>query len=697
MESQVLKAMYHTNIHAARMPPKRHFLRNIRQRFSTGLRKPLCLGVCGTLAFLALNSPGSSRADPGAEAAHRTLLVGSIELRTCPSAPAYCGRLERSLDPTGVVPGRISIYFEFYPHTGQGQSLGTLVATEGGPGYPATLSRDEYLALFKPLRQRRDVLLMDNRGTGQSGAVDCRELQTAEKWTVQLNAACGRALGESAPLYSTAYAADDLAAILDALDIRHIDLYGDSYGTYFEQVFAIRHPNTLRSIVLDGAYPLNGPDYAWYPSYAPAMRDKFNIACRRFAPCARLPGSSIDHIQPLIDELRLHPYPARSVDSDGKEREFIADPSQLAIVMYGGAPAFSTVRELDAAARAFAGGDRAPVLRLMAETIAAVDSRDPDDDAGKFSAGLAIAVMCQDPPQIYDMRLPPELRTADRDRAVAERKIKAPGTYAPFTIDEYRGMPLDYSFIDQCVEWPVASSSHPASHVVAVEPHYPDVPALIISGELDNITTPADGAAVAAAFRHGTQIRIANSFHVNALPHARSGCAAQIVRRFVRTLSTGDTRCAAEVPPLRLTPRFAIHASQLEPAVAMPGNKAGAVELQQASAAVMTAGDVLARIGANSSGRGVGLRGGIFHIAADSSAVHVALKEVRWTEDLAVSGKIDKPLARIGSVRASLELFDGVRRIGKLRIEWPEGAAGSNATVRGTLHGASLLARTPAP
>ena len=259
----------------------------------------------------------------------------------------------------------------------------------------------------------------------------------------------------------------------------------------------------------------------------------------------------------------------------------------------------------------------------------------------------------------------------------------APDTYAPFTIDEYRGMPLDYSFIDQCVEWPVASSIHPASHVVAADPHYPDVPALIISGELDNITTPADGAAVAAAFKRGTQIRIANSFHVNALPHARSGCAAQIVRRRPHE-SRCDSSCAANVPPLRLTPRFAIHASQLEPAVAMPGNRAGAAELQQASAAVMTAGDVLARIGANSSGRGVGLRGGIFHIAADSSAVHVALKGVRWTEDLAVSGKIDKPLARTGSVRASLELFDGSRRIGKLRIEWPEGVAGSNAAVRGT-------------
>ena len=170
---------------------------------------------------------------------------------------------------------------------------------------------------------------------------------------------------------------DDLAAILDALDIRRIDLYGDSYGTYFEQVFAIRHPAMLRSIVLDGAYPLNGPGYAWYPSYAPAMRDKFNIACSRSEPCARLPGTSIDHILPALEDLRTHPFPARAADSDGREREFSADASQLAIVMFGGAPAFVTIRELDAAARAFTAGDRAPLLRLMAETSTAVDSRDP--------------------------------------------------------------------------------------------------------------------------------------------------------------------------------------------------------------------------------------------------------------------------------------------------------------------------------
>jgi len=647
--------------------------------------------------FTLLSGTPSFSRTTGPTAERPPLLVGSIELRACPVVPAYCGMLERPLDPTGALPGRIAIYFEYYPHTGPEPSLGTLVATEGGPGYPATLSRDDYLYLFDPLRRRRDVLLMDNRGTGQSGAIDCHELQTAEKWTVELIAACGGRLSDSAPLYSTAYAADDLAAILEALGIPRIDLYGDSYGTYFEQVFAVRHPNTLRSIVLDGAYPLNGADYPWYPSYAPAMRDKFDIACRRYAPCAALPGNSIDRMLPVLEELRSRPFAARATDSDGRERQFIADASQLAIVMYGSAPALATVREFDAAVRAFTGGDRAPLLRLMAETSSGVDSRDPAADPTKWSAGLAAAVMCQDPPQIFDMRLPPALRAADRDRAVAERLRTLPDTYAPFSIDEYRGMPLDYSFLDECVAWPVAPSSHPASHVVRADVQYPDTPALIVSGELDNITTMADGAAVAAAFKHGKQIRVANSFHVNALPRARSACAARIVRHFIATLETGDSSCAAGVPPLRLVPRFAQHAAELEPAAALPGNRADTAQLRWISAAVMTAGDVLARLGGNSTGAGVGLRGGSFRIVSSARFVHVTLHQVRWTQDLAVSGTIDTPMAQSGTVRALLQVVTADGLTGELTVEWPEGIAGSSAGIHGRLGGDVVFARAPAP
>src|SRR5262252_5241639 len=156
-----------------------------------------------------------------------TLKVGRLLLQRCDSAP-WCGRLTRPLDPLEPAGRTLAVYFEYFPHSGRGPAQGTLVATEGGPGFPATDSREAYLALFAPLRATRDVLIMDNRGTGRSGAIDCQPLQSAPGLTDEDVGACGRSLGPSVQLYSSNLAADDLAALLEALDIKRIDLYGDS-------------------------------------------------------------------------------------------------------------------------------------------------------------------------------------------------------------------------------------------------------------------------------------------------------------------------------------------------------------------------------------------------------------------------------------------------------------------------------------
>jgi pimeloyl-ACP methyl ester carboxylesterase len=625
------------------------------------------------------------------------LTVGSITLQRCRAVAAWCGMLSRPLDPANVVPGSISIYFEFYPHTAAGKSLGTLVATEGGPGFPATESRDEYLGLFQPLLAERDLLLMDNRGTGKSGAVDCTALQGAAAITEENVAACGRSLGNKAPLYSVTFAADDLAAILAALALGPIDLYGDSYGTYFEQVFALRHPQLLRSLVLDGAYALDGPDYAWYPSYAPAMRDKFNIACRQSAACKAIPGSSLEHVAPALAILRHGSFAAQARDADGNLKSFTANAALLATVMFASAPTFATVRELDAAARAFTEGDRAPLLRLMAETLLDVDSRDESHAPEKFSAGLAAAVMCGDAPQIFDMRLPPARRIAARNAAIAHRKVSDPGTYAPFTIDEYLGLPLDYSFIDECVQWPVAPKEHPASQVgAAAATGYPDVPALIISGELDNMTTVADGAAVAKEFAHGRQLLLANSFHVNALPHARSACAAQIVRRFVQSLNPGDMSCAQSVPEVRLVPQFSRRVHNLAAARAVGGNAADPEQLRAVTAAVLTVGDVIARLESNTSGKGEGLRGGAFSVKKTTDRYWLMLRDVRFTEDLAVSGKFSWP-AHGGVAEGKLTLAGTPELSGTLSATWIEGAAQAQTHIHGTLGQAIVAADTSAP
>jgi pimeloyl-ACP methyl ester carboxylesterase len=646
----------------------------------------LCAAAAG-----ARGAAAAAAVSPAAD--HSPMVVGRLTLQRCQTAAPWCGTLVRALDPSGALAGTIPIYFEYYPHSAAGPAAGTLVATEGGPGYPATESRDEYLALFGPLRADHDVLIMDNRGTGRSGALDCRELQNAPLLTEADIGACGRFLGPAAPLYSTALAGDDLAALLDALAVGRIDLYGDSYGTYFAQVFALRHPHQLRSLVLDGAYPLDGPDYAWYPHYAPAMREKFSLACARSAACKALPGSSLDHMAPALAQLRARPFEAKVRYGEGQLMTLSANATALAIVMFGGSPAYSSVRETDAAARAFSAGDSLPLLRLMAETKAGVDSRDPTHSPALFSAGLAAAVFCTDPPQVFDVTLPPAQRLASREAAMAKREHEAPDTYAPFTIGEYRRMPLDYAFIDECVQWP----SRPA-HAAALVPagaRYPPVPVLVVSGELDNMTSVADGAAAAALFPRAHHVILANSFHVNALPSARSECGARLVRRFIQTLASGDESCAAAVPPVPLVPRFARWLRELDPAQASSANQASPTQLRVVTAALFTAADVLARAQENGAGRGIGLRGGTFTSAAVGGGYRLHLTDVRWTEDLSVSGSLEAG-GQGAVVRADLDVSSPAGA-GKLLLSWPQGAGGARATAAGKLGAERVDAQAEAP
>jgi hypothetical protein len=361
--------------------------------------------------------------------------------------------------------------------------------------------------------------------------------------------------------------------------------------------------------------------------------------------------------------------------------------------MFGSSPAYATVRELDAAARAFNSGDRLPLLRLMAETLSSVDSRDATHSPLQYSAGLAAAVSCQDPPQIVDMGLTPQKRLPVRDLEIRKRQDQFPGTYAPFTIDEFRRMPLDYAFIDQCMRWPAPPAGAASLPLVSGSGPYPNVPVLVISGELDNMTSVADGTAAAARFPKAHHVIISNSFHVNALPHARSECGAILARRFIENLETGDESCATKVPAIRLLARFALHVAELEPARASVGNSAAEYELRMVTAALLTSEDVIERADANGAGGGIGLRGGSFvaEAASASTGYRIQLRNVRWTEDLAISGHIDWP-GRSGTAKANLELLDTHGGGGKLELQWSEGVSGGLATARGELDGKQIIA-----
>jgi hypothetical protein len=184
---------------------------------------------------------------------------------------------------------------------------------------------------------------------------------------------------------------------------------------------------------------------------------------------------------------------------------------------------------------------------------------------------------------------------------------------------------------------------------------------------------------------------------VNALPHARSGCTADIVRHLIGSLEPGDASCATEVPPVRLVPRFAAHADGVDPAIAEAGNAAADGALKLASAAVQTVGDILVRAAGNSSGHGAGLRGGHFEVAAAAGSRRITLDRVRWTEDLAVSGTIDEVRDAAGSVRAKVTIEGPDEIRGAVDVRWEDRRPNAQAHIQGEIAGRVVEAHMPAP
>ena len=192
------------------------------------------------------------------------------------------------------------------------------------------------------------------------------------------------------------------------LDLGKVDLYGDSYGTFFAQVFAGRHGDLLRSIVLDSAYPTYG-ETGWYPTQGPAMRTSFVKACRRSPACRGHGLGFALAMRRVLHEVRRHPWHGVSHDGDGRRMQVTVNAPTLATVAFGATYGPYAYRELTAALRSALRGDRVPLLRLVAEAEGGGTNAGP---VRAYSEGLDAAVACHDYPQLYDMTARPRTRAA---------------------------------------------------------------------------------------------------------------------------------------------------------------------------------------------------------------------------------------------------------------------------------------------
>jgi len=633
----------------------------------------------------------------GAAAAHaaaampRSITVGALTLPLCDRQyGGYCGAIVRPLDPGGSVAGRITIGFEYYPRRDRTlASLGTILPQEGGPGYSSTGTRDFYLAVFDPLRDRRDVLIIDKRGTGYSDPIDCPWLQ-AGAVALQAVANCGRQLGSTAWLYGTAFAVADIAAVLDALDIDKVDFYGDSYGTFVGQVMAGLYPQRLRSLILDSAYPVRPPD-AWFATDWATAWAGIDLSCSRSPSCVAVGGRASSRMEQLIDAVRRQAISGQAADGFGVVRTTTVDTSTLLSLVFDAGYGASIYRDLDAAVRAWGtDGDAQPLLRMIAEDQTGYRSAPQD-----FSYGLYTAVLCQDYPQLYDLAAGARTRARQYAGALERARQDRPGLFAPFTFDEGLAAQLYITPLDTCLPWPAPPAGLVPGQPLAPDVHFPAVPTLVLSGDLDSVTSAADAQQVSAQFPNAVHVVIPN------LPHVVAGgdlvgCASSIVLRFVQELAPGDTSCTQHVRAARTVPRFARRASQLAPLQPLAGDHSSAAQRRLAAAALATAGDVVAQWYATVGAYLRGLRGGTFSYVETADGYRFRLRALRWTEDVAVTGTVDWNM-NTNVVTAQVDLDAGGAAAGALRMRWNDADQQALATVEGSIGGAAVRARGVAP
>ena len=646
---------------------------------------------------------------PGPAAAQEEdgqLVVGRLHLDPCPDVEgAWCGNLRVPFDRTDTAAGTTPITFEWYP--AEQASVGTIVAMEGGPGYPSTGSRDYYLELFAGLQGSRNLLLVDNRGTGASGLINCRPLQ---RWHLALGeeeydrrlAACGDQLNSTrrlpggglvhgSDLYGTAHAARDLADVLTALETGPVDLYGDSYGSWFGQAFAARYPRLLRSLTLDASWPVLGTD-PFYVSTIETARIAFDLACRRSVACAlAAPGSSMARIGALAERLRRAPVVGRTREPGSAPSTWRVDVGVLIALVNNAGSDAGVYRELDAAARAvLRHHDGAPLLRLAAKSLY-IDDGGP---VAEWSAGQYVAVGCTDYPQPFDMRASPAVRRAQYEAAAGALPEEV---FAPFTVQEWTTSPV--AEFDDCLNWPAPVRDDPpiTGHHPPLVP--PTLPVLVLSGGLDTLTPWTDSAVVAAQLGPSARwVKVENTIHVTALADPY-GCASGLVRGFVRhpeRLQSMDMSCASRIPEVRAVGEFPRRLSGATPAIPRKGNQAKASGLRLAAVGAAAVGDAIAQWWYLPGSRGHGLRGGWFDADGDES-VQLDLHKVRFVANATVDGRATWNTGT-GLVTGRV-VVKGPRGVNAtVRMRWHDLARHPRATLTGrTGSGARLSAFLPAP
>jgi pimeloyl-ACP methyl ester carboxylesterase len=451
-----------------------------------------------------------------------------------------CRTVTVPLDRSGTVPGTVPLHVGIV--RARRATRPPVVALAGGPGQASVPFTADFADELGSRGAHRDLVSLDTRGTGWSGLVRCRAYERASATNEAASASsCARELGDRRSFYTSTDVAADIDAVRRRLGVPKIAVYGVSYGTRVALEYARRYPQHTERVILDSPLEQDGTD-AFGLSTLGAITRVLHRVCSY--SCGGV-DSPVTDLRTLAARLRAQPL--RRYVADGRSRVLAEITEDDLYSLLVSTDLFVPLMQvLPVVVERAVKGDTAPLFgfaRLAGSLDALGTLRD-------FSPGLFAATLCEESPTAWDRFADPAVR---RGQALAALAAVPDAQLGPFS----RDAALHAGLLPVCGHWPAPART------IAPEPPLPDLPFLLLSGELD-LRTPLEGARRLASQLPDARLVREPGWGHDTLSSGPEGCAAPAARRFLR--GQAITGCGR----LRVTPAQAARAASRRPRPVAP-------------------------------------------------------------------------------------------------------------------------------
>jgi len=461
------------------------------------------LVIGAALTTLSMTTLSAEKAQPLGE--EKPLLVMENCFVEGVTTQLQCGKLtvpENWAAPTDVT---IDINVIVVKAIASSAKTDPLFLLMGGPGQAASELVSGLMGIFRDVQQSRDLVFIDQRGTGLSSPLLCEDEESDIYKDVSSDfdqsdlQKCLDSFNVDLSQYNTNNAVLDFDAVRVALGYDAINLYGISYGSRAAMVYMRDKPNALRSVILDGVVP---PQIAVGPSGVQAAR-AFDILinqCKNNVDCQQQYPTLVTDYQKIRAQLEIAPIHAM-IDHPVSDKKVPLNIDSVKFIGTLHSLLYSVGRRelIPYIINEFAGGNYKPFVGLMSQN---------EGQNSVIYTGLNFNIVCNE----------------DVPRASKELLEKSHN-------NSFSGRHSFEGISEVCSQWPKFKAPDDFS-----DPIKSDIPTMLLSGELDPVTPPEWAELAAKGLNNNKHYVAKNAGH----GLITQTCAGSMINEFIDALDFED-------------------------------------------------------------------------------------------------------------------------------------------------------------